>query len=65
MSSYYRGYGSYNDIKPKFPKLDNSIKIDWELFYTLLYKQSPSKSPHQDRYVEWLVQYIRKNHNVK
>jgi len=65
MSSYYKGYGGYNDIKPKFPKLDNSIKIDWELFYVLLYKQSPSKSPHQDRYVSWLVEHIRKNHDVK
>ena len=58
MSSYYNSYYRSSQ-KPEFPKLDNEIKIDWDLFYTLLYKQSPSKTQHQDRYVAWLLDYLK------
>ena len=64
MSSYYSGYG-YRDVKPSFPKLNNPIKIDWSLFYTLLYKQSPSRSAHQERFVNWLKEYLCKQPGVK
>jgi len=63
MSSYYSGYG-YRDVKPSFPKLNNPIKIDWSLFYTLLYKQSPSRSEHQNRFVNWLKEYLCKQPGV-
>ena len=63
MSSYYSGYG-YRDVKPSFPKLNNPIKIDWSLFYTLLYKQSPSQSEHQNRFVNWLKEYLHKQPGV-
>lgn len=63
MSSYYSGYG-YRDVKPSFPKINNPIKIDWSLFYTLLYKQSPSRSEHQERFVNWLKEYLCKQPGV-
>ena len=65
MSSYYKGYGGYRDIKPSFPKLNNPIKIDWSLFNTLLYKQSPSRSEHQERFVGWLKTYLQKQPGVE
>ena len=58
MSSYYNSYYRSSQ-KPEFPKLNNEIKIDWDLFYTLLYKQSPSKSQHQEYYVAWLLDYLK------
>jgi len=64
MSSYYKGY-SYRDVKPSFPKLDNPIQIDWSLFYTLLLKQSPSSSPYQERFVQWLKEYLCKQPGVE
>lgn len=63
MSSYYN-YG-YSEPKPSFPKLENPIKIDWSLFFTLLYKQTPSKSAHQDRFINWLKDRLEKTPGVR
>jgi len=63
MRSYYN-YG-YSEAKPSFPKLDNPIKIDWSLFFTLLYKQTPSGSAHQDRFINWLKERLEKTPGVR
>lgn len=55
---YYKN--SRYSSKPSFPVLDNSIKIDWELFYTLLEQQSPSRSIQQEKFVQWLADYVSK-----
>jgi hypothetical protein len=57
-SNSYKRY--YRDDKPSFPVLDNEIKIDWDLFYNLLEQQTPSRSIQQERFLEWLVQYLTK-----
>jgi hypothetical protein len=53
--SYYRGLD-----KPTFPKLDNKIKIDWDLYYELLRRQSPSQTKYQEIYVNFLIDYLEK-----
>jgi tripeptide aminopeptidase len=45
-----------------FPKLKNEIKIDWNLYFTLLYKQSPSDTKLQEQFIQWLIKHVHTKH---
>ncbi len=55
----YNKYSKYNNNISKVKVVSNELEIDWELLITLLKKQSPSKSKHQEKFVRWLNDYVK------
>lgn len=57
MSFYNQGWGRKKDPS-LFPTIDNTIKINWELFQHLLSFQTPSESYEQAEFAVWMIEVL-------
>ncbi len=47
--------------KPLYEKVKGDLEVNWDFLHTLLLKQSPSDTIHEDKFIKWLRNYIKKN----
>lgn len=50
----------YSKEKPLYKKVKGELEVNWDFLHSILLKQSPSDTFHEDKFVKWLRNHIRK-----